>query len=204
MNLTARINLPVDKGTFQGIADRINAIENTKPVDFGSTTLEQALVEWTDRKTADKVKSDFTLKGEVKKLPEALETTFTLTGLRLSSFDNPALQEKGLITSSTYAAIVNVFEKPVMKYIPVRAFFQQVYSEANGDRFGLQMEMPGVDYYFDYEMKKKDGTLRIISSDEGLNNALTTMKEEKRKSRNFLYEASTQRVYLSKFLRLFE
>jgi hypothetical protein len=53
-------------------------------------------------------------------------------------------------------------------------------------------------------MKKKDGMLRIISSDDALTTAVTSIKEEKRKTRNFFYEASTQRVYLSKFLRLFE
>ena len=204
LNLTARINLPVDKGALQDVAARINAIENLKPMDFGPTTFEQALVQWTDRKTADKIKSDYTLKGEVKKLPEAMESTFTITGLRLSSFDNSSVQEKGLISTSSYASLVNIFEKPVMKIVPIRAFFQQAYSEASGDRFGLQLEFPGLDYYFDYEMKKKDGMLRIISSDDALTTAVTSIKEEKRKTRNFFYEASTQRVYLSKFLRLFE
>jgi hypothetical protein len=204
MNITARFNMALDKGIMQDVATRINAIEGLQPMDFNSNTMEQALVEWTDRKTADKFKSDYTIKGEVKKLPEPIETAFVLTGLRLASFDRSDAQEKGLISTANSAVLVNIFEKPVMKYVPCRAFFQQIYSESGGDKFGLQIEIPGGrDYYFDYSMNKKDGDMRIISGDPDFNAAVNDMKEEKRKTKNFKFEASTQRVYLSKFLRLF-
>jgi hypothetical protein len=52
-------------------------------------------------------------------------------------------------------------------------------------------------------MTKKDGDLKIISGDAEFCSAINGIKEDKRKSKNFKYEISTQRVYLSKFLRLF-
>lgn len=204
MNLTTRFKMAIDKGIMEDVATKINAVEGLRPMDFGMTTLEQALVEWTDQKTADRIKSDYTIKGEIKKMPDELETAFVLTGLRLSSFDKPSMQERGLISSTDAAVIVNMYGKPVMKYVPFRAFFQQIYSEAGGDRFGLQVDVPLRDYYFDYSMNKKEGEMRIISGDAEFNNAVSSIKEEKRKTKNFRYEASTQRVYLSKFLRLFE
>lgn len=204
MNLTARFNMALDKGLMEDVATRINAVEGLKPMDFNTTTLEQALLEWTDQKTADRIKSDYTIKGEIKKLPEQVETAMTITGLRLASFDKSSAQEKGIISTTESAVLVNMFEKPILKYVPMRAFFQQIYSEAGGDRFGIQIDIPGGrDYYFDYQMNKKEGDMKIISGDGDFNTAAAAIKEEKRKTKNFKFEASTQRVYLSKFLRLF-
>ena len=205
MNLTARFNMALDKGAMEDVAARINAVEGLKAMDFNSTTFEEALVEWTNLKTADRIKSDYTIKGEIKKLPEQIETVMTITGLRLSSYDKLSSQEKGLITNVESAVLVNIFEKPIMKYVPMRAFFQQIYSENGGDRFGLQIDIPGGrDYYFDYSMSKKEGVMRIVSGDVDFNTAVNAIKEEKRKTKNFKFESTSAQVYLSKFLRLFE
>ena len=53
-------------------------------------------------------------------------------------------------------------------------------------------------------MNKKDGSMRIISGDKDFSDAVDAIKEEKRKTKNFKYELTTQRIYLSKFLGLFE
>lgn len=204
MNLTTRFKMAIDKGVMEDVATRINTVEGLAPMDFNTTTLEQALLEWTDRKVADKFKSDYTIKGEIKKLPSEIETALVITGLRLTSYDNPSSQEKGIITNTNEAVLVNMYEKPILKSVPLRAFFQQIYSEAGGDKFGIQIMIPGgSDYYFDYSMNKKDGEMRIISNDSDLNAAVNGIKEEKRKTKNFKFEVSTQQVYLSKFLRLF-
>jgi hypothetical protein len=206
MNLTTRFKMDLDKGLMEDVADRINAIETLKPMDFKSTTLEQAIVEWVDVKTADKIKSDFTIKGEVKRLPSELETTFTLSGLRLSSYESSRMQERGLVTSLNDAVLVNIYGKPVMKYIPVKAFFNQLYSGGvSGDKFGLLFDLPaGQNYFFDYTMIKKDGEMRIITGDKEFDSGLTSMKDEKRKTRNFRYELTTQGAYLNKFMRFFD
>lgn len=204
MNLTVRFDMAIDKGVMQDAADRIVAIELLKPLDFSSNTLEQALIEWSDQKTADKIKSDYSLKGEVKKVPDEFEKAIVLTGLKLDSYDMASTEEKGLISSATTASLVCMFGKPVMKNIPVRAFFQQIYSGSGADDFSLQLQIPGMDYYFDYEMTKNDGLLRIITTDNAMVEAVNGIKEEKRKTRKFNYEISTQNIYLTKFLRLFE
>jgi hypothetical protein len=204
MNLTARFDMALDKNVMQDAAERIAAIELLKPLDFSSNTLEQALIEWSDQKTADKIKSDYSLKGEVKKIPDELEKAIVLSGLKLESYDKASTEEKGLISSATTASLVCMYGKPVMKNIPVRVFFQQIYSGSGADDFGLQLQIPGMDYYFDYEMTKNDGLLRIITTDNAMNDAVNGIKEEKRKTRKFNYEISTQTIYLTKFLRLFE
>jgi hypothetical protein len=205
LNLTARVSMAIDKGIMRDLATRLSTVENLKPINFNQITLSEAILQWTDQKTADKVKSDYTINGEFKKVPAEMETAMVITGLKLQSFNNPSMEEKGLITSGASAVIVNIFDKPLMKMVPMKVFFQQIYSESGGDRFGLMFNTPaGLQYYFDYQMVKKDGTMKIISDDQDLTNAILAIKEEKRKTRNFFYETTTQSIYLSKFLRLFE
>ncbi len=204
MNITARFHIPIDKGIMEDAAARIVAIEGLKPLDFNGTSLEQAILEWTDQKTADKLKSDYTIKGEIKKLPSELETAFIVTGLKLYSFSSGNFQERGLITETDNAYLLNFFETPILKQVPVKAFFQQTYSGAMSDKYGIWFNLPaGLDYYFDYQMVKKDGQLRILSGDAEFNNAIAGLKDDKRKSKNFVYEIVTNRVYLTKFLRYF-
>jgi hypothetical protein len=111
--------------------------------------------------------------------------------------------EKGLISTSETAAIVSMYGKPMFKTVPMKAFFQQTNSEIAADKFGLQISIPTLDYYFDYSMEKKDGMMRIISSDPDFVASVNGIKEDKRKIKNFRYGIETGSIYLSKFLRYF-
>ncbi len=205
MNLTTRYRMPVDKPAMQGIAEKIFKVEELIPMDMDRTTLEMALVEWTDLKTADRFKSDYTIKGEIKKMPNVMEESMIFTGVKLVSFDKRNMEEKGLISNAPTAVLVNMYEKPVLKQVPMKCFFQQMGPLSGGDKFNLLIDIPGgLDYYFDFTQIKKDGTLRIISGDETFTSAVNGIKEDKRKIKNFRYEITTQRVYLSKFMNLFE
>ncbi len=205
MNVTARFDMPLDKSMMQDVAKRINEIEGLKPMDFNSTTLEQAVIEWDDVKEADKLKDEYVRLGAAKKLPDGLGKSITITGLRLSSHTSSKSQDKGLITNVESAVLVSMYGEPVMKYVPFRAFFQQVYSSAGGDLFSMFINIPGGrDYFLHYSMQKKDGTLRIKTGDEELNGTLTEMKEEKRKKKNFMYEATSNSAFIAKFMNLFE
>lgn len=206
MNITARINMPVDKGAMQDVADRINAIEGLQPMDFSSTTIESALVEWDGTAAADKFKEEYVQEGKVKKLPNGLENTITITGIRLSSYASGKNEERGLITNVESAVIVGMYGKPIMKYVPLKAFFQQTYSGGNSDRFMIMMNIPGGgDYFFNYAMGgKKEGVLNILTGDGEFSAAINEIKEDKRKKRNFSYQITTNSVYKAQLMRLFE
>ncbi len=206
LNITARYNIPLDKAQMEKMATKIIAMEGLKQLDFGSNTMMQAITEWKDAKTADQIKNDYIQKNEVKNLPKEMETGIVITGIRLSSYNNFDNQMSGLITNTESAAIVNIYNKPIFKYVPMKAFFKQVYSEnPSGDKFGLLLSVPGgSDYYFDYAMIKKDGLLQVYTSDKELEAGITAIKEDKRKVKNFKYESSTNSALLSIFMRLFE
>ncbi|HLU88160.1 MAG TPA: hypothetical protein VKZ44_10420 [Taishania sp.] len=189
-NLTAKIDAPLDKSVFKEIPEKINAIDGLNPMDFMTNTVKSAMTNWGSQAEADKLQEDFTIKGELKKIPNSLESTMTITGLRLTYFSKPSVTAiKGLITVTESAILVNMFDKPVMKYIPLRAFFQQKYSGAGGDWFAILMDLPGgKDYFFNYTMGKKEGVMDIMTGDSELSNAISSLKEDKRKSKNFVYQ----------------
>src|SRR5690606_9608518 len=123
-NLTAKIDFPVNKSFFKEIPDKINAIDGLSPMDFATNTLKSSITLWGSQSEADKLQEDFTIKGELKKIPSSLESTMTLTGLRMKYYSNPSENNfKGIITTVPSAILVNMFDKPVMKYVPLKAFF---------------------------------------------------------------------------------
>jgi hypothetical protein len=206
MNITARFDMAMDKGIMQGVAERIVANEGLKPMEssWSAYTLEQAILEWDGREEADKTLDQYVREGSVKKLPDGLDKTMTITGIRLSSFDKKSSQDKGLISTFDYATLVSIYGKPVFRQIPFKAFFQQTYSLAGSDKFIMYMNIPGgSDYLFHYSMEKKDGTMYIKSGDGELNAALTELKDDKKKTKNFRYEATNNSVYLVKFMEIF-
>ncbi len=189
-NLTAKFDMPLDKSVFKDIPDKINATEGLNPMDFATNTLKSAITMWGSQAEADKLQEDFTIKGEIKKIPASLESAITITGLRMSYYSQPSLNNfKGLITNVESAILVNMFEKPVMKYVPFRAFFQQKFSGAGGDWFALLIDVPGgKDYFFNYSMGKKEGVMDVMTGDTELTAAISALKDDKRKTKNFLYQ----------------
>ncbi len=189
-NLTAKFDIPIDKSILKNIPEKINLTEGLKPMDFTTNTLKSSITAWGTQAEADKLQENYTLKGEVKNIPNCLESTFTITGIRLNYYSQPKLNNfKGLITTSESAILVNMFDKPVMKYIPFKAFFQQKYSGAGGDWFAFLIDIPGgKDYFFNYSMGKKEGMMDIMTGDTELSTEIAALKEDKRKKKNFTYQ----------------
>jgi hypothetical protein len=202
MNLTLAIKAPFDQKIFETVGRKIAEIEGLNDADFSSTTLEQAIMEWVDLKTADKIKSDFTLKREFKKVPKELEESIVITGLKLTYYDKFGDQQKGLKTSVDQAAIVNIYDQPVMKYVPLKLFAEQ--RTATGDRLGLLMDVPGgYLYFFDYD-NRKNGIMNILSNDQEFNTEIEELKPDKRKTKKFIYQTTKKSAYKSQFLRVFQ
>jgi len=205
MNITAKFNFPtLDKNAFEKLADRISANESLRPLDFNTSTLEQTIFELKDKKTADAVKNEFIQKGVVKNMPKEFEDGIVITGIKLKSHYDGL--NNGLKTSVNYASIVNIYNKVVFKQVPFKAFFKQVYSgNVSGDKFQFDMDIPGVgDYYFDYGLEKKEGTLQIYTTDSDLQNAINALKEDKRKVKNYLYKISENSGLMTTFMRIFQ
>ncbi|NDF61177.1 MAG: hypothetical protein EB100_08855, partial [Crocinitomicaceae bacterium] len=204
-DLTTKFNYPIDKGVMGMVSDKIISEESLTPADLLTCNFMEALYSWTDKKVADKTRSLYLEKAEFKKVPSELENGIVISGLKLISFNAKKSQEKGMISYDENAVLVSVFDKPVMKSFPIKVFLHQVYSEnVSGDKVGLYLNAAvGKDYYYEFSMTKKDGDMKIFSEDEEYGNKINGLKADKRKYKNFTYEYTDNRIYLSKFLRLF-
>ena len=188
-NLTARFNMALDKGQMRDVAERVNEA-NLRPMEFNlMNTLKMAVTQWSGADAADKLVEDYSIKNEVKRVPVGTDAPIVLSGIHLKYYNSNANNYKGLVSTVESAILVSMYDKPVMKYVTFRGFFQQKYSGAGGDWFGIMLDIPGgKDYFFNYSMNKKDGTLDIITSDEKLSSEISSLKEDKRKKKNFLYQ----------------
>ena len=71
--------------------------------------------------------------------------------------------------------------------------------------FNLLIDIPGgMNYFMHYSMQKKDGTLLISSGDVELNSAIGEMKDDKKKTKNFKFDSTSNSIYKNKFMEVFE
>jgi hypothetical protein len=216
LNLTAKFDLGLDKGLMQSLGKRINGIEGVKgPKDLRSSTIEQAITEWNDIKAADKFKTDYVYGGKVKAVPEGLNTSMVITDLKMKSYGKPG-GEKGLISTNGTSTIVNFYGEPLMKEMPMKVFFEQVYNpskedkedkkeQKEGDSFIVNFSVPGgSDYYFFYDHDLKNPLLELIASDTDFLADIDAIKEDKRKKKNYVYKSGTGTTPEIILRRLFE
>lgn len=201
MNITLAMRAPLNEKSFETIGDKISTEDGLKDGDFATNTLEQALVEWVDLKSADKIKSDYTLKKEFKTVPRSMRDAIVITGIKLGAHTIEGDPQKGLKTIEEQALVVNLFKKPVMKYVPFKLFAER--RPAIGDRFGLQIDIPGSYMYFiDYDYRK-EGVMSILSNDEEFNDEIEKLNPKNKKIRRFSYDITRKSSYMTQFLRVF-
>ena len=201
LNISTKISTPLDKGIMEEVADRINGVADLPKADFNSNTLEDAVSNWVGIDVANVFKSDYILKGELKKIPKPMQETFVFSGVNLASYSIPGDPQKGLRTNLDNALLVNMYSKPIMKYVPFKLFAEQ---KNGGDQLSFLIDLPGSNlYFFQYAQGKKEGVMNILTSDLELKTTLSEMKEDKMKIKRFQYRLSTESIIKNKFLRIF-
>ena len=205
MDLTVRYDMPIDKSVMDIAIEKIKLEEGATAIELLSTSIFDAFAAWSDVKFAQKSKESYLEKSELKKIPSELDKSIVITGVKLTSFESKKNQDRGLVSFGENAGVISVYGEPINKSIPVKMSFSQAYSEnVSGDKFGLYLNAAiSKDYYFEYAMTKKDGEMKIFSEDEDFANKLRSLKSDKRKYKNFVYEFTDNRVFISKFLKLF-
>lgn len=203
LNVSGGLDFYYDKKALEMNANKILGTEELTGIDFNTNTLEQAIKEDIDKETAEKVKSDYTLKGEVKKVPKAMEKPFYFTNLRFT-WDN---RNKAFL-SKPISGIVNMGDKPIYKDFTVRMAIQ--YSvvdkkqKGRGDKLSYMMELPGAKYYYyHFERIQKDTKLQVFTTDKALKEYMLELKDDKKKHKKLSFDFSNKTIYLSQFKSLF-
>lgn len=203
LNLSGGLNFYCDKKVMDMITDAIKKVEGLSGVDIGRTTLEQAITEDISREEAENITADYTLDGEIKKLPKEIANTFYLTNLKLE-WNKRAI---GFV-SKPITGIVGINGEPLFKDFTVRMAVE--YTVEGGDRgnkLGFLIELPAVEgvpgnhYFFRFERVKKNTVLGIITSDKALQSYILELKEDKKKEKNLSFDLRTKNAanYLGRF-----
>lgn len=206
MNLSGALSFFVDKKAMDLIANDIKSAEGLSGIDIGRTTLEQAVSEQISKEEAENLKADYTLDGEVKKLPKEMQQTFYLSNIKLAWSDDDIA-----LVSNPITAIVGINGEPIFKDFTVKLAIQySVPGGLRGDKLGLLIELPGGEkpgnyYYFAMNRVKKNTEMDIMTSSKELEAILLELSDEKRKEKDFQYALRTKNkaTYLSVFRGLF-
>lgn len=166
----ALITFPIDDGALKRMYEQIEQWPNLQPVDITKTKYEKGLVELLGTEKSDKLISELGLGGQLKKVPEELQSTFYLADVKFTwnSVDE-TFQSLGPI------GIASMDKKQLFKYVKGKI---EIEKKRGADVIRLYLELdPGTWYYFEYKL----GLMNILSSDKEFGTKLTEVKDDKRK-----------------------
>jgi hypothetical protein len=208
ISMNARVTIPVSKDVTESLGNKLKMVEEFPELDLKKSNygLRFNFARWIGPEKAEEIFKDYD-EEKLKKMPNGLDQTFVLAGLKLESFGTTKgggrKVEKGLIGRQKQVGLVSVNGVPVMKMVDLQMFFNQTYSDESGQSFYWYFTTPSEKNYFMYYlMDKKDGDLGFYSADETFKKTITDIKPDKRKAKNFkfdLIDESNALNLLSKF-----
>ncbi len=141
-----------------------------KPVDFTKSNYEYAVRELMGLTESDKVISELSLSGSLKRIPDALSKSLFISDIDLTW--DPALES---FVSRGDIGIASIGKKQFFRKVPGKIVVEKKLS---GDVVHIYLEVDDANwYYFNYSR----GLLQAFSSDKDFNNILMETKEDKRK-----------------------
>ncbi|MBD3638413.1 MAG: hypothetical protein HUJ25_13765 [Crocinitomicaceae bacterium] len=199
MNLTGGLEFYLDKKITETIAEDIKTTEGLGAVDFGRTTLKQAITEEASKEEAENIETKYVTGEGVKKLPKTMESApIYFTNLR---FEWHA-RANGLI-SQPITGIVAMGGDPLFKDFTVRVMIRYFSTSKNsGTSLGILIELPGKEdrpgnrYYIELAGTKGATTVYVYSTNKELQTYLSEQKADKLKNKK------TEIIYTNKTKRL--
>jgi len=194
-NLNIAIDMPVPKNIMELIADKINSDQNLKEMNIkaGKFGLKNNLAFWMGDEN-EKIFKEYD-EDKLRKMPDQLEQTFFLSGIRLESLMGSASggrkAERGLITDKNSAVgLVSIAGIPILREVNTQIFFAQRHSSDASQFFGINFNLNEENfYYLNYQMdNQKESTLSFLSNDSNLKKSILAIKTDKRKVKNFKFE----------------
>ncbi len=145
-------------------------VPELKPMDFAKSNYEYAIREIMGLEASDKIISELSLSGNVRRMPDALAKSLFLSDLVLKW--DPVLEA---FVSEGSVGIASIGKNHFFREVPGKVAIEK---RKSGDVVHLYLEVDDAHwYYFNY----KRGVLQAVSSDQEFNTLLMEEKEDKRK-----------------------
>ena len=170
---TARVTLLADfpflDKALEKMVDDIIAYPEQKQVDLSKTPYERSLREVLGKEKSDKMISELSIKGEIKKLPDELVKALVFCDLELQwNAEDEAWQSDGPMGLGT------VLRKPVYRYLKGKVEFQR---KRSGDVMTVLLMLDDQTYWF---FQYTRNYLYAYSSNTEFNTMISELKDDKR------------------------
>jgi hypothetical protein len=175
-----------------------STVSDLKPVDFTKSKYEYAIRELMGLEASDKVISELSLSGTIKKVPDELNKTFFISDVKMV-WDR--VMESFI--SEGDIGIAGIGKNQFFRKVPGKFVVEK---KASGDVIHLYLEVNDANwYYFTY----KRGVLQTYSSSKEYNAILLEEKEDRRKQAgdkkedNYMYmlgSKSKRSIFLDQFM----
>jgi hypothetical protein len=154
---------------LERMAEEILAYPDQKQVDITKTYYEKMLREVLGRERSDKLISELSIKGEIKKLPDEIMKPLVLADVKMR-WDGP---EQSWLSDGPIG-IASVLKKPVYRYVKGKVHLER---KRSGDILTILLMMDDQSYYF---FQYTRNYLYAYSSDNTFNTMLSEVKDDKR------------------------
>ncbi|MDZ4750113.1 MAG: hypothetical protein SGI87_00765 [Flavobacteriales bacterium] len=193
---TSLIDFPFDDGALKRMSEQIEQFPNLLPVDITKTKFEKSLIEWLGTQQSDKLISELSLGGQLKKMPEELQGILYLADVKWTW--NPvdeSFQTVGPI------GIASMGKKQLFRYVKGKI---EIEKRRSADVLRIYIELDsGNWYFFEYKLT----IMNVMSSDKDFLTILQEVKDDKRKfekdGKKFIYQVMPSKAARDKFVARF-
>jgi hypothetical protein len=170
MKVAIMLDFPFLESALEKVADKINNYPDLTAFDYTKSNYEKALRELVGLEKSDKVVSDLSIHGEVKRFPSELDKAIFLSDVTMKW--DPL--ESHWISDGTIG-VSNIYKKQVYKYIGARL---RIKKGRQFDEVEFVIKLDDQNWYvFHYSREIMD----VASSDKSFEEAIAGTKDDKRK-----------------------
>lgn len=164
------INFPFEENATKRLSQQIEQWPNLNPVDVVKTKYEKGLVEFLGTEKSDKLISELSLNGQLKKVPDELLSVFYFADIRWTwNAQDETFQSVGSL------GLASMDKRQVFRYVKGKI---EIEKRRSADVLRIYIELdPGTWYYFEYKL----GILNVSSTDKEFIQIITDLKDDKRK-----------------------
>lgn len=150
---------------------KLNSYPDLKPVVITETHYEKSIKQVMGLEKSDKIITELSVNGTIKRLPDELVNTFYIANLKMKWNDlENSFQSEGPIQ------LAHINKNDVFRQLKGKV---EIQKNRTGDELHMYLELDDANwFYFNY----KRGLMRVFSSDNDFNNLLIEVKDDKRKS----------------------
>jgi hypothetical protein len=163
-------DLHFDGNALERMATEILAYPEQKQLDITKTYYEKLMRELLGLERSDKLISELSIKGEIKKLPEELEKPLVLGDVRMK-WDGP---EQSWLSEGDIG-IATIMKKPVYRYVKGKVHLER---KRSGDIMTIFLMLDDQTYWF---FQYTRNYLYTFSSDAQFNTMISELKDDKKK-----------------------